>query len=423
MICYYYPPLTDVGCKRSVAFSKYFPKLGWNPIILSVKNPDKTYCNLGNDYPPSGVKTYYTYSIINTYKILGKLNGICFKFLKLFGFTLKRNYFYDLFCIPDYFWGWIPLSILKGFYIIRKENITCIYVSVKPFSSAIIGTFLKLLTGKPLILDFRDPFSLEIPLFQEGVPKFRRSINRFNEEFTLRHADLFIVTSEETRVAYIEQYPFIKKNIFTIYNGFDSSYMSQNKVKKYHKFTIVYAGEFYLYDSDNNIFTEIFFKAISSLKSSGKINSNNFQFLFYGDGKQEINKFAVEYGVEALVLANGRIPYKDILEVLARSHLQLLRIVKLMISTKFFEGVPLNIPFLATIPKGEVEELIRKYSPSSYIITEESSEKVAAAILDAIDKYKNNNVLNNYVQNFLELFSRENVSRKFIQLLELKIER
>jgi len=27
----YYPPLVDVGCKRSVAFSKYFKKHGWNP--------------------------------------------------------------------------------------------------------------------------------------------------------------------------------------------------------------------------------------------------------------------------------------------------------------------------------------------------------------------------------------------------------
>jgi len=28
MICYYYPPIADVGSKRSIAFSKYFKKNG-----------------------------------------------------------------------------------------------------------------------------------------------------------------------------------------------------------------------------------------------------------------------------------------------------------------------------------------------------------------------------------------------------------
>ena len=42
MICYYFPPLTDVGSKRSIAYAKYFKKYGWNPVVLSVKNPDRS---------------------------------------------------------------------------------------------------------------------------------------------------------------------------------------------------------------------------------------------------------------------------------------------------------------------------------------------------------------------------------------------
>ena len=65
MLCYYYPPLVDVGCKRSVAFSKYFKKHGWIPHVLSVKNPDRTFCSVGDDATPAGVHTEYSYSIIN----------------------------------------------------------------------------------------------------------------------------------------------------------------------------------------------------------------------------------------------------------------------------------------------------------------------------------------------------------------------
>jgi hypothetical protein len=76
MVCYYYPPIIDVGSKRSVAFSKYLVKYDWTPYILSVKNPDKAYCNVGKEIPPLNVSVTYAYSLINLYKFVGKLNGL-----------------------------------------------------------------------------------------------------------------------------------------------------------------------------------------------------------------------------------------------------------------------------------------------------------------------------------------------------------
>jgi glycosyltransferase involved in cell wall biosynthesis len=418
MICYYYPPLTDVGSKRSVAFSKYFKKHGWDPFVLSVKNPDKIYCSLGSDAPPPGIPTEYSYSIVNPSKFFGKLNGLLLRLLKPFRIDLKRNYFYDIFCIPDFFWGWIPLTTLKGYNLIRKQDIDIIYVSCSPFSSAVIGVLLKVLTAKPLILDFRDPFALERLSFL-GFPHFRKKINRRIEEYFLKHADIFVVTSEETRRGYIKQYPEVKDKIFTVYNGFDSKYLPQKPVQKYSKFTIVYTGAFYFYAPQSN---KIFFKAISLLKASGKVNKETFQFLFYDDEKDRIEAIAKDYGIEDLVFASSRIPYKDVLDVISRSHFQLLRIIKLMISTKLYEGIALNIPFLATIPAGEVEGIIKKYSPSSYIITDESADKVAEAIADAMRKYENDEIRDNHVKEFLEEFSRESLTLKLMKIIREELD-
>ncbi|HUK55075.1 MAG TPA: hypothetical protein VLY20_00255, partial [Nitrospiria bacterium] len=90
MLCYYYPPLTDVGAKRSVSFSKYFKKFGWNPWVLSVKNPDRAYCSIGDDGPPPGIPTEYSYSIINLFRLIGRLNGVLLKALGLIRIDLKR---------------------------------------------------------------------------------------------------------------------------------------------------------------------------------------------------------------------------------------------------------------------------------------------------------------------------------------------
>jgi len=418
MICYYYPPLTDVGCKRSVAFSKYLKRYGRNPYVLSVKNPDTTYCSLGTDAPPPGIPAEYSQSLVNPYKLFGKINGFLSRLLKLLAIDLKRNYFYEFFCIPDFFWGWIPLTTINGLKIINKYDIDIIYVSCTPYSSAIIGLLLKSITKKPLVIDFRDQLGLEISWFNKTMNsnlKFRRRLDRWFVNSVLKRTDIFIVTSDEIRELYIEQYSHVRGKIFTVHNGFDHDFLPQKgTTSKYSKFTIIYTGDFYSYFLDSLIF----FEGMYLLKKKGKVNENNFQFLFYGDGKNEINQIASRYGIEELVVASSRIPYEGVLNEISKSHLQLLRIVKPMISTKVFEGIPLNVPFLATIPKGEVENMIKEYSSSSYVITEESGHKVAEAILDVMEKYNNRDIHDNQVNKFLHNYSRENLTLKLMRIID-----
>ena len=187
MICYYYPPLLDIGCRRSVAFSKFMKKHGWQPFVLSVKNPDKSFCQVGHVVPPDDIPTYYARSHFNIYWLYDKINGLLSRLLALLGFRLKRNYLHDILSVPDIFMGWIPGAIFSGYSIITKNKINCIYVSCSPFSSAIVGIVLKRLTRKPLIIDFRDPFSVNIPE-SFRVPNFRKKINRWIEKIIIDSA-------------------------------------------------------------------------------------------------------------------------------------------------------------------------------------------------------------------------------------------
>ena len=410
MLCYYYPPLIDVGCTRSVAFSKYFKKHGWDPFVLSVKNPDKNYCRLGDDSPPEGVQVDYTFSIINPYPFVTFAHAALRRFMGMLGIKLKFNYIYHFFCIPDHFWGWIPLTVMKGKKLIRERNIQLIYVSCSPHSSAISGILLKKLTGKPLVIDYRDPYIIKSFEYRGLQGLIGPSI----QSYFLRKADSVIVNTEESKKVFIEEYPLVKNKVFTVHNGFDVDFMLDHKLEKYKKFTITYTGNFY----PKMIPPELVFDALSILDQERKITADNFQFLFYGDSTDEIIKIARKCDVEKYVSANKRIPYAEALQVLSRSHFQLLRIVKPMISTKLFEGIPLNIPFLATIPTGEVEEIIKAYSPSSLIVTTDSARDVANAISNAISMYEKHEVEDNHVEEYLESFSRENLTLKLMRIIE-----
>jgi glycosyltransferase involved in cell wall biosynthesis len=421
MICYYYPPLTDVGCKRSVVFSELFKKNGWNPYVISVSNPDKFYCSPGNDRPPEGISTEYSFSLFNLYKVLGKIHGGFSRLFKLVNIKLSRNYLLDIFCIPDLFLGWIPLAVIKGLKSIRENKIDLIYVSCSPFSSAIIGVLLKRLTGKPLIIDFRDPFALkELSMILE-TPQWRIKLNEAIENLIIKETDLFIVNTEEVRKAYLEQYPVSHGKTYAVPNGFDERYMVKEELPKFVKFTIIYAGQFYFFDKRNDIHTEAFFGALARLKSTDDISKENFQFLYFGDAKDQISKIAKSHSVEDLVVCSEKKTYAEIVQDIKKSHLQLLRISKPMISTKLFEGVALNIPFLATIPSGEVEAIINKFSPASYVITDYSPERVSGAIIDAQNKYRSGHIESNKVDEFLHYYSREKLTIKLMGIIKQNV--
>jgi glycosyltransferase involved in cell wall biosynthesis len=402
MISYYYPPLLDVGCKRSVAFSKFLKKHGWEPIVLSVKNPDKHYCRTGNDQPPQGISIIYTWSLFNLSWIFGIINGSFNRIFSVLGGGWQRNFLHDLFSIPDLFVGWIPGATASGLNLIKKHDIQCIYVSCSPFSSAIAGMALKKITGKPLVIDFRDPFALR------SSPGIRVKINRWIEKNIIASADKFVVNTEEVRNRYITTYPTIAEKTVTIHNGFDHELLPQGEYKKFDIFTITYAGNMYF-----NIMQPIaFFEAVKLLKTRGIIHKENFRFMYYGSGFQRVEKMAEKWDITDLTQAEPSISHPEMLTVIKKSHLQLLRIIKPMISTKLFEGLALNIPFLATIPEGEVADLITRYSPSSQIVSEDSPQEIADAIVLSMDEYRHNTIQDNLVDDFLEKFSREEMTRK-----------
>ncbi len=421
MVCYYYPPLVDVGSKRSVAFSKYFKKHGWLPWVLSVKNPDRHYCLVGQDAPPEGIPTRYSYSIVNVSWIFGKLNGALARLLKLVGIRVAGNVFHDLFCYPDRFLGWVPLTTLAAARMVRVLGIDVIYVSCSPFSSALVGVLLKKITKRALVLDFRDPYLASVAS-HVAMSRIRARIEGWFERRFVRNADVFLVTSEETRAQYLKTYPEIATKTFTIYNGFDPPVAANDLVGKFEKFTIIYTGQFYIFGPTRAVQNDQFFGALEQLKSAGDISAENFQFIFFGDEYRFIADTAQAYGVSDLVFARPRVAYGEVLQSVRRSHLMLLRTIRLRISTKLFEGIPLNVPFLATIPHGESEDLIKRYSPGSYVIAEEGSHlDVAEAVRDAMARWRRNEMPANHVEEFLAHFTREKLAQKVMRIVESRL--
>ena len=252
--------------------------------------------------------------------------------------------------------------------------------------------------------------------FPASPSRLRKKVDQNIANWFFRLCDLFITTSNELKRIYVERYPQLGDKTFTIYNGFDPSLLInlKGRIDKFKKFTIIYAGNFYLKYGK----PETFFRALAFLKQKGGISCRDFQFLYYGMEKNMIDRIAKRYEIEDLIRTENFTDHSKVINNIFRSHLQLLRIAKPMISTKLFEGIGLNIPLLALTDYEEVEEIIRKYSPSSYIIRDDSVEKITDAILDARQKYDQKNIKDNLLDTFAVDFSRESQAVKLVNILD-----
>ena len=78
------------------------------------------------------------------------------RFLRLFGSELRDKFFREMIAIPDSQIAWI--SAPRGIRLARRCSV--VYASCSPFSSALSGCIIKRATGRPLVVDFRDAWTL-----------------------------------------------------------------------------------------------------------------------------------------------------------------------------------------------------------------------------------------------------------------------
>jgi glycosyltransferase involved in cell wall biosynthesis len=411
LISYYYPPLGDVGGLRALGFSKYLSHFGWKPYVLTVANPDKSYCSIADNKAPYGIDVFRSYSIINLTRVIGKLNGFLALILKKFRKESRTNIFADLLCLPDIFIGWIPLTYLKALKIIRKHDIDEIYVSCMPFSSSIIALLLKRKTQKPIILDLRDPITGHGTDTFSG--RFHESVNKSIEKYTLKYFDRVLFVTKETRENYLKTYPWLNTKSNCIYNGFFGEYLPKRSISLYDKFTITYVGNYYAETDDS----DLIFEALRNIVLENSISFGNIRFLYIGAQCGWIRRTAEKFELCDIVESLEQVSREESIEVLFKSPVIYIRILRDMISTKLFEGLATGRPLLAATSNEEVKEMIKRYSPHSALTEPHDAGALAEAILNLYSQWNTNRLDGRPNQEYMRKFDKSSLTKEFADVL------
>lgn len=410
IIAYYFPPVGGGGVQRTSKFVKYLLRLGWEPLVLTVKEKiyRKTHRKLDVtllDDILNGVRVVRTDSIdladiskaVKT-RIEANPSRLSLKSLinKISGLIIN----------PDSQMFWIPIATIEGLKLIKKYKIDVIYSTANPWSDHIIGAIIKKVTGRPWVADYRDAWNTNPYLVHSS--RARKEIQLFLEKQVIKLADKVIFATEGMKKDYNQM--FEDGKFVTIRNGFDPDDFISAKPKKFFKFTILYSGNIWPYTRPY-----YFISAMSNwIKKYPEIRKD-IMINFLGIVDEETKSFIRKENLEDIVSLTGYLPHKESISLLLGADVLLLTIDeggKSILTGKIFEYLASGRPMLALVPPlGMAADLLRKEGRGEFIVGPRDVESIENKIMSLYIKYKNG-CLPIYPVHNLEAYTRRKATEK-----------
>jgi len=338
MVSYHYPPFNgSSGVQRTLAFSKYLPSYGWEPIILTVK--PKAYVMVGDELLrdiPGDIIVERTMALDTTRHL-----------------ALKGRYFQWM-ALPDQWVSWMFWAIPAGLRLIRKWRPKILWSTYPIATAHCIGYVLHRITGIPWIADFRDPMTEIDPMTQKRAPgnpalwHTRSAV----EQFTVKRCTHAVFTTPGAQTIYAKRYSTIPKDRWrVISNGYDEACFKDVEgenldfLNPADPMVLLHSGV--LYPTPDRDPTS-FFSALAILKREQKISPSTVRIIFRSCGfREHYQKMIGLNGIEDLVSLEPAIPYREAL-------IEMSNVSGLLI----FQGYPSN----PAIP-GKIYEYFRSRRP------------------------------------------------------------
>lgn len=432
MIARSFPPFQPVGHSiRVVKFIKYLPVLGWLPSVLTVDDRGEYEYDRKRGSAsmlsevPREVSIHRTIAgepsleLLEKGRAFGERNAVARVIANFVG-RARRAVVGHLF-LPDGFIAWLPFALKRGRNVVKHEGIDVIFVTSPPHSAAVIAATLKLLTGKPLVLDVRDDW-IDTTAYNANPP-IRRNIERRMERWIVKLADRVVLVTEASKAGFLERYPDEAASKFIVIpNGCDleefAVVRSTAVPRDDSKFTIVHAGS--LIESGPWARTAgALFSAVQHIVKKEPELAEKLSLVFAGDFPSRHRVLAEEMGLAGVVKAMGYLSHEEVLRVMRSADLLVAITTEgrpTAIPGKIYEywavGGP---PILLVSEAGAASELVERHGLG---ITVEPSDVAGMekAILTVYHRSRSPTPLRvNYTG--LEAHDRKELTRRLAQLL------
>ncbi|MBA2592336.1 MAG: glycosyltransferase family 4 protein [Pseudomonadota bacterium] len=331
----YFAPHRAVGAKRFTYLCEIFEARGYEVSVLTMKEQ----CTEDRTLPIAG--TVYRRAPLFRYPLP---KGT--KFAKLYNRMLG-----NWLCFPDPHIGWLWNAVREGLRIIKDRKCDLIVATAPPYSSLIAGALLSRMSGKRLVLDYRDPWTARD---WTGVRAGRwvSGINAWMERMVVRRAGAAVFVTERMRKDFQGRWGATTTAwLHLIANGYhDRMHLDAIRPDNDGRLSIVYAGSLY---GERRV--GLIAEPLAALVADGRLAPNAVAIHVFGDGlKAHDERRMDDLGLSGVLVKHDPVNHATILRYLRGADLLYLpsgRDVRYALPFKLFDYLSVRVPILAVAPK------------------------------------------------------------------------
>jgi glycosyltransferase involved in cell wall biosynthesis len=423
IITYYWPPSGGGGVMRWLKMSKFFPEMGWQPIIYTPQNPDSSVIDesLLNEIHPDVVELKTPiWEPYNFYrKLTGQNSGTKFKA----GYISEASsgdwksklsvFIRGNFLIPDPRKFWIKPSIKYLSQLLEDNQVDAMVSTGPPHSTHLIALGLKKKFDIPWIADFRDPWTKidfydKLRLIQWADKKHHNLENN-----VLQKADHVVTVSPSWQ----EDFELLgNRKIELITNGYDPNDFNEPVPEQNELFIISHFGAFNQDRNPHSLWT-----ALHEISTVNDEFSKKLRIQLIGQTDESILNSIQKNNLKENLVLQPFMPHKEGLKLLAKSSLLLLPVndapnVKGILPGKMYEYMALRRPIIAIGPTNADFAKIVKDSGTGNSFNFDDVDGIKKAIKSYFELFLKNKLQVEAAAT--EQFSRKTLAKKYITLLE-----
>jgi glycosyltransferase involved in cell wall biosynthesis len=394
IIAYSFWPMNIVGAMRPLQVASALYQKGYEPFVLTLKPWDESL----NDFefgkevgkqisifrvsalPLRLVRKLRIAFVYRSQKWEGRLSeGGMFSVLvrRMLGALNRLLLFFDSFfdriC-------WCCGVFLHGYRIVKKEKIDCIFSTSPPHFSHVAVPSLAALTGVPVVVDFRDLWSLHeyAPSSRGFWLRLEKRADELMEKYVLTRATRVIYNTPTAKALMDAKHPSMAHKSVAITNGIVSDLAVGRARNGRGTFQITYTGGFY-YDRNPADFLRGLKRWLDSMEQEAR---DAVRVVFAGRGLNSVQDDLQRFGLNGKVTIHPYENKEGLRKLLSDSDLLLLCLgyrkeSRYVIPAKMYDYIGAGKPILAFAPEnGEVLGLMTRLGLANNVVTESNPERV-----------------------------------------------
>jgi glycosyltransferase involved in cell wall biosynthesis len=360
-------------------FVKYLPEAGWDVSVLTVSNPSVPLFDrsLERDIPQETVvRTARSwepgYAVKSSLSSNGETKSRTGNSLRRALVSVARR-IGTLILQPDPQVLWLPAAIAEGKRLLRQVRHDAILTSGPPFSAFMIGAALARSARLPLVLDYRDEWTISNEYWEnKQLDPLSRSIQAQMQRRVIRAASGLVATTRSSArsLLQLQRSSGGRARVTAIYNGFDPYDFEHYSVETRDGtglFRLSYIGTLW-----NLTSAEPLLQAMRLIARDSPAAAGALELVFAGRRTAQQNEIVQEFRqLPCRVVVHDYLEHARAVGLMMGSEALCLFLSDLpgagrVVPAKLFEYMATGRPILAIAPPGETREILGGYSGGQF---------------------------------------------------------